>query len=99
MFVSKKHMPRRTFLRGAGMVMGLPLLDSMIPAATAFSQTVAGKRPQRFAAIFYPHGMAPGWWIPEKEGPLGEKLPYIMESLNPVKDQTLILGLGLGYGF
>src|SRR5258705_12592166 len=36
--------------------------------------------------------MAPGWWIPEKEGQLGEKLPYIMESLNPVKDQTLILG-------
>src|SRR5258705_8864493 len=35
--------------------------------------------------------MAPGWWIPEKEGQLGEKLPYIMESLNPVKDQTLIL--------
>jgi hypothetical protein len=91
MYVSKKHMPHRTFLRGAGMVMGLPLLDSMIPAATAFLQTVAGKRPQRFAAIFYPHGMAPGCWIPEKEGPLGEKLPYIMESLNPVKDQTLIL--------
>src|SRR5207253_2346499 len=91
MFLSKKHIPRRTFLRGAGMVLGLPLLDSMIPAATALSQTVAGKRPQRFAAIFFPHGMAPGWWIPEKEGPLGDKLPYVMESLNPVKDQTVIL--------
>src|ERR1051326_297394 len=91
MFLTKKHLPRRTFLRGAGMLLGLPILDSMIPAATAFAQTVAAKPPQRFVGIFYPHGMAPGYWVPEKEGPLGEKLPYIMESLNPVKDQTVIL--------
>src|SRR5436190_8683893 len=90
MFLSKKHIPRRTFLRGAGMMLGLPLLDSMIPAATALAQTVAGKRPTRFVGIFYPHGMAPGYWVPEKEGSL-DKLPYIMESLLPVKDQTVIL--------
>src|SRR5882724_3315726 len=91
MFLSKKHIPRRTFLRGAGMMLGLPLLDSMMPAATAFAQTVAAKRPQRFVGIFFPHGMAPGYWVPEKEGALGDKLPYILESLNPVKDQTVVL--------
>jgi len=91
MFLSKKHIPRRTFLRGAGMMLGLPLLDSMIPAATALAQTVAGKRPQRFVGVFYPHGMAPGYWVPEKEGALGDKLPYILESLGPVKDQTVVL--------
>jgi len=90
-FLSKKHMPRRTFLRGAGMVLGLPLLDSMIPAATAFSQTEAAKRPQRFVGIFYPHGMAPGYWVPEKVGALPDKLPYIMESLNGLKENTVIL--------
>ena len=51
MFLTKKHLPRRTFLRGAGMMLGLPLLDSMIPAATAFAQTVAAKRPQLIRAF------------------------------------------------
>src|SRR5260221_13715161 len=91
MYVSKKHLPRRTFLRGAGMMLGLPLLDSMVPAATALAQTVVAKRPQRFVGVFYPHGMAPGYWVPEKEGALGDKLPYILESLAPVKDQTVVL--------
>src|SRR5882724_6865757 len=92
MFLSKKHIPRRTFLRGAGMMLGLPLLDSMMPAATAFAQTVAAKRPQRFVGIFFPHGMAPGYWVPEKEGALPEgKLPLILESLKNVRDQTVVL--------
>ena len=41
MFITKKHMPRRTFLRGAGVTLGLPLLSSMIPAQTALAQTAA----------------------------------------------------------
>src|SRR5947199_10534517 len=90
MFLSKKHIPRRTFLRGAGMMLGLPLLDSMIPAGTVFAQTVAAKRPTRFVGIFFPHGMAPGYWVPEKEGAL-DKLPYILESLNPLRDKTVVL--------
>src|SRR5205823_6478913 len=77
--------------RGAGMRLGLPLLDSMVPAATAFAQTVAAKRPQRFVGVFFPHGMAPGYWVPEKEGALGDKLPYILESLAPVRDQTTVI--------
>src|ERR671930_878150 len=91
MFITKKAIPRRTFLRGAGVTLALPLLEAMIPAATALAQTPAGLSKPRFVGIFYPHGMAPGYWEPEKEGPLPEKLPYIMESLEKVKDQTVIL--------
>src|SRR6059036_2998149 len=90
MFITKKHLSRRTFLRGAGVTLALPMLDAMVPAQTAFAETAANPKP-RFVGIFYPHGMAPGYWEPEKEGPLPEKLPYIMESLEKVKDQTVIL--------
>jgi hypothetical protein len=62
----------------------------MVPAQTALAQTAASPKP-RFAGIFYPHGMAPGYWEPAEEGQLPEKLPYIMESLEKVKDQTVIL--------
>ncbi|PYR37257.1 MAG: hypothetical protein DMF90_07440 [Acidobacteria bacterium] len=90
MFVAKRHIPRRTVLRGAGVTLALPLLDAMVPAATLLAQTAA--RPKsRFVAIFYPHGMAPGYWEPAVEGPLPEQLPYIMEPLRRVKDQTVVL--------
>src|SRR5437016_13690287 len=90
MFITKKHLSRRTFLHGAGLTLSLPLLEAMVPAQTALAQTAASPKP-RFVGMFYPHGMAPGYWEPAAEGPLAEKLPYIMESLNPVKDQTVIL--------
>ena len=89
MFITKKHMPRRTFLGGAGVTLALPLLESMIPARTALAQTAANPT-SRFVGIFFPHGMAPGWWAPETEGPLPDTLPFIMESLEPVKDQTVL---------
>src|SRR5438874_7633715 len=90
MFITKRRIPRRTFLRGAGVTLALPLLDAMVPASTLLAQTAAVPK-SRFAGIFFPHGMAPGWWAPEKEGPLPEKLPLILEGLNPVKDQTVVL--------
>jgi hypothetical protein len=90
MYISKRHIARRTFLRGAGITLALPLLDSMIPAATALAQTAAAPK-SRFMGIFYPHGMAPGYWVPEKEGALPEQLPFILESLKKVKDQTVVL--------
>jgi len=92
MFITKRAIPRRTFLRGAGVTLALPLLESMIPAATALAQTpAAGSSKPRFVGVFYPHGMAPGYWEPEVEGPLPEKLPYIMEPLEKVKDQTVVI--------
>src|SRR6266850_6100173 len=90
MFITKKHLSRRTFLHGAGLTLSLPLLEAMVPAQTALAQTAASPKP-RFVGMFYPHGMAPGYWEPAQEGPLSEKLPYIMESLEKVKDQTVIL--------
>jgi hypothetical protein len=90
MFISKRHIPRRTFLRGAGVTLALPLLESMIPAATALAQTAAVPK-SRFMGVFFPHGMAPGYWVPEAEGALPEKLPHILESLKSVKDQTVVL--------
>jgi hypothetical protein len=90
MYISKRHIRRRTFLRGAGVTLALPLLESMIPAATALAQTAAAPK-SRFMGIFFPHGMAPGYWVPEREGSLPEKLPHILESLKNVKDQTVVL--------
>src|SRR5213594_519333 len=91
MFVSKKHIPRRMFLKGAGVTLALPLLEAMVPAATALAETVAGPSPGRFVGMFFPHGMAPGHWVPEQAGALPAKLPYILESLEKVKDRTVLL--------
>jgi hypothetical protein len=90
MFITKKHMPRRTFLKGAGVTLALPLLDAMVPAQTALAQTPATPK-ARFVGVFYPHGMSPGYWNTENEGPLPEKLPAIVEPLQRVKDQLVIL--------
>ncbi|MEJ0099523.1 MAG: hypothetical protein WDO12_07170 [Pseudomonadota bacterium] len=54
-FLTKKHLSRRTFLRGTGVALGLPFLDAMVPAGTALSQTAAA--PKTRAGFFYlPHG-------------------------------------------
>jgi len=90
MFISKRHIPRRTFIKGAGVTLALPLLDAMIPASTLLAQTAAAPK-QRFMGIFYPHGMAPGYWEPSVEGVLPNELPYILESLKKVKDKTTVM--------
>jgi hypothetical protein len=91
MFLTRKAIPRRTFLQSAGVTLALPLLESMIPAATVLAQTAAGRAPRRFVGIFYPHGMAPGYWEPATEGALPAELPYILESLRPVREETIAL--------
>jgi len=83
MFVSKKHLSRRTLLRGSLGIIGLPLLDAMVPA---FASTVVN--PQRFLGMFIPHGAAPGYWIPE--GNTLDKLPFLYQDFAPVKDKTII---------
>ena len=90
MFLTKKHISRRTVLRGAGATLALPLLDAMIPAATLLAQTSAAPKP-RFVGCFVPHGMAPGYWVPEKEGALPEALPFNWKYLEPFRNQTVIL--------
>src|SRR5438552_3570080 len=89
MFITKKHIPRRAFLRGVGVTLALPMLDSMVPAQTPLSRTAANPK-SRFVGIFVPHGMAPGYWVPNKEG-TGFEFPMIMKPLEPFRDQTVIL--------
>ncbi|MGA0807309.1 MAG: DUF1552 domain-containing protein, partial [Pseudohongiellaceae bacterium] len=91
MFLSKKHIARRTLLRGAGTALALPLLDAMIPAGTALAQTAAGQTPSRFFGGFVPHGAAPGYWVPEQEGALPAELPFIWKPLEPYRNYMNIL--------
>ena len=89
MFITRRHLPRRTFLKGAGATLALPLLEAMIPAQTALAQTAARPYP-RFMGIFFPHGMAPGHW--EMEPGKIDKLSTIMAPLERVREQTVVLG-------
>ena len=91
-FITKKHIARRTFLQGAGVTLALPMLESMIPASTVLAQTAAGQVKPRFVGIFFPHGMAPGWWEAKQAGPLPDQLPVILESLKNLKNETTVLG-------
>src|SRR5580700_1331144 len=90
MFITKKHISRRTILRGSGAALALPLLDAMIPASTALAQTAASPKP-RFVGCFVCHGMAPGYWVPDVVGPLGPTLPFNFKPLEPYRDRTVIL--------
>ena len=87
MVITKKHIPRRLFLRGAGVTLALPVLDAMTPA---MAQTAVQPK-TRFVGIFFPHGMAPGYWEPPAEGALPAQLPFILESLEPLRNQTTVL--------
>jgi hypothetical protein len=89
MFIAKKRLDRRTFLRGTGVTLALPLLDAMVPAATLLAQTPATPK-SRFVSCFIPHGMAPGFWVPDKVGS-GFTMPPIFEPLEPFRKQTVIL--------
>ena len=91
MFITKKHIDRRSLLRGAGVALGLPQLDAMLPAATAFANTGAVP-PRRFFGGFVPHGAAMGgYWIPEREGALPAELPFIWKPLEPFRDSLTVL--------
>jgi uncharacterized protein DUF1552 len=89
MFLTKTHLSRRTFLRGTGAAIALPLLDAMVPARALARQESALTK-TRFTGIFVPHGMAPGYWVPAKSG-TGFEFPMIMSPLEPFRDSTVIL--------
>jgi hypothetical protein len=89
MIITKKHISRRTVLRGIGATLALPFLDSMVPAATAMAQTAASPKP-RFVGCFVPHGAAPGYWVPSTEGPLAAELPFNYKPLEPFRKQTVL---------
>ncbi len=94
MFISKKHLPRRTFLRGAGVTLALPLLESMVPALTPLRLTAAAPV-KRFVGIWHPHGAAPGYWSPLQEGQDFD-FSFITKPLEPFRNRTvLITGLDM----
>src|ERR1041385_1324353 len=87
-FITKQHLPRRTFLRGLGVTMSLPLLDSMIPAQTPLTRTAAN--PQiRLGLCFIPHGAVMTHWTPAGEGAL--TLSRTLTPLEPFKNQLVVV--------
>jgi hypothetical protein len=89
MFITKKHLSRRTVLRGAGAAIALPLLDAMIPAGTALAQTAAAPR-ARLGFFYFPHGAIMNKWTPAAAGKDFELTP-ILTPLAKYKDQMTIV--------
>ena len=89
MFVSKLALPRRTFLRGVGAAVALPLLDSMFPAFTPLARAQARPR-TRFGAIYIPNGAIMEQWIPEIVGP-GFDIKPILQPIESYKDQLVLV--------
>src|SRR5438132_10013818 len=90
MFITKNSLPRRTFLRGAGATVGLPLLEAMVPAFTALAKTPAGDRPPRFGAVFVPNGAITEQWIPATAG-AGFTFTPILKPLERFKDSLVVV--------
>jgi len=89
MIVSKKSLPRRTFLRGAGATLALPLLDAMIPARTALAATAANPV-KRLGFVYIPMGAHMPQWTPAGAGALTELSPSL-SPLAKVKDQLAVI--------
>lgn len=89
MFLTKKAIPRRTLLKGGAAALGLPLLDAMIPAGTAWAETPA-KPVKRLGFVFIPMGCDHSRWTPEGEGKL-EELSPILAPLESVKNQLTVI--------
>jgi len=88
--IFKKSIPRRTFIKGAGVTLALPLLDGMIPAFAAPS-----KPPKRLSVVYVPNGRIMDKWTPAKEGTDFE-LPLLLEPFAPFRDHLLVItGLNL----
>jgi len=89
MIITKMALPRRTFLRGMGVTLALPLLDAMVPALTAMSQTAA-KPTRRLGCYYHPNGFIAQEWVPSAEG-AGYQLSPSLKALASVQDQVLVL--------
>ena len=88
MFVTKKHLTRRTVLRGAGTALALPLLDAMIPARTVLAETAA-KPSLHLGFIYFPHGAVQDKWTPKGQGKI-EEFGEILNPLDKYKSMTTV---------
>jgi hypothetical protein len=89
MIITKKALPRRTFLKGVQATLALPLLDAMIPAATALAKTAANPVP-RLGFVFIPMGSDHDRWMPQGGDRIGELSP-ILSPLEAVKEQVTVV--------
>jgi hypothetical protein len=99
-FNTKQHLSRRMVLRGLGVTLALPMLESMVPASTLFAQTVAAAKRTRFGAIYFPHGVIQANWNPATEG-AGYELTPILQPMKPFYDKVTVvsnLKHALAYG-
>ncbi len=97
MFIFKKHVSRRTFLRGAGVTVALPLLDAMVPALSATQRTAAAG-PRRLGFVYLPNGVSMNfkgvnYWRPVGEGSTFEFSPILKPLESFRKDMVVISGL------
>src|SRR4029434_4115095 len=90
MIITRKALPRRTFLRGMGVAVGLPLMEAMIPAMPRSQASRTGKAPVRLMFLYVPNGIDMENWNPSYSGNLGE-LPRILKPLEPFRDDMLML--------
>ena len=88
-FISKRHLSRRTFLRGTGVTLALPLLESMVPAGTALAQTAATPK-SRLGCLYIPHGATMDKWTPAAEG-AGFAFSEILQPLEPFRDRVTVI--------
>jgi hypothetical protein len=92
MFITKKHLSRRTVLRGAGASIALPLLDAMVPAGVALANTV-GAGPRRIGFVYFPHGAVMDKWSPAQSG-TDYEISEILQPLAKHRDyMTIVSGL------
>jgi len=89
MIVTRKALPRRTVLKGLGVTLALPLIDAMVPALSALSQTAAAPV-RRLGFVYIPMGANIAAWTPARDGRLSELSPSLA-SLTPYRDQLTVL--------
>jgi len=87
--ITKKHLSRRTLLRGLGTAVSLPLLDSMLPAQTPLAKTAANPE-IKLGMCFIPHGAVIANWTPAGEG-ADFKLSRTLAPMEPFKDQLVVV--------
>src|SRR5262249_13756416 len=90
---SRKSLSRRTFLRGAGVALGLPLLEAMLPSrrSTALADAQPGpEAPARAAYLYFPNGAWMDAWVPKQTGASFE-LPFSLTPLAPIRDSVVVL--------
>ena len=97
-YLTKKHLSRRTVLRGAGAAIALPFLESMIPAGMR-TAAAAGAPRSRLACVYIPHGCVMDQWVPSATGP-GFEFQPILKSLEPYRDRlSIVSGLKLATAY